>query len=267
VPEELKELPAWLTWHWRWDEAKKKYTKQPKTLLKDPETGKFSYAKAHCLRPLHEVMDYLSSRPRLGLGFSFHFHQPWPLVGIDLDDSRDPATGKLTEFAREVVEMVNSYTEVSVSGKGLHILARAEIPRSRRKSGDRYEGRAIEMYGRTGYFAFTGRRLEDTPARLEHRQEVINTLYLREFPEDGPVHSRAERGRARGRSGKRRSAVDRSAADYARVKTLLRAGRQPEEVYQLMQNSPIAQRSKWGKRDENYRWGVINAAHGSLKKD
>lgn len=45
---------------------------------------------------------------------------PVHLVALDLDGCREPATGKIADWAREVIGMVgNTYTEVSPSGEGL----------------------------------------------------------------------------------------------------------------------------------------------------
>ncbi len=51
------------------------------------------------------------------------------VVGVDLDDCFD-ADGRLSDEARQIVQMLNSYTERSPSGTGLHILARGSIPHS-----------------------------------------------------------------------------------------------------------------------------------------
>ncbi len=99
--------------------------------MRDPATNKASHANPKCLRPLNEVLDFLEERPTWGIGFSFHFDKPWPLVGIDLDDCREAETGQLTEFARGIADSVNSYAETSViSGR-------------------------IVMYENIGYFVFT----------------------------------------------------------------------------------------------------------------
>lgn len=51
----------------------------------------------------------------------FVFTRDDPFVGIDLDHCRDPETGKIKPWALEIVAKLNSYSEVSPSGTGLHI--------------------------------------------------------------------------------------------------------------------------------------------------
>jgi len=70
------------------------------------------------------------------------------VVGVDLDDCFDD-NDRLTDDARQIVQMLNSYTERSPSGKGLHILACGSIPHSVKKPG-------FEMYNELRYFTVTG---------------------------------------------------------------------------------------------------------------
>ena len=63
-----------------------------------------------------------------GLGFEFGNYPSGTLrvSGIDLDHViRED--GMLEEFAEEIVEQMNSYTEYSPSGRGLHILCKTAV--------------------------------------------------------------------------------------------------------------------------------------------
>lgn len=44
------------------------------------------------------------------------------LCGIDIDHCRDPATGALSDMAVQIIARMDSYTEASPSGTGVHIL-------------------------------------------------------------------------------------------------------------------------------------------------
>jgi primase-polymerase (primpol)-like protein len=75
-----------------------------------------------------------------------------PIIGIDLDNCRDPETGDLKEWAAKVcATFANAYKEVSPSGGGVHIIARGKTPN--RKRGD------LEIYSSARYFRITGRAL------------------------------------------------------------------------------------------------------------
>lgn len=84
-----------------------------------------------------------------GLGFEFNNNG---VVGVDLDHVRDPETGKVTPEAEAIVELLNSYTEISPSGTGLHIYVRGTIPEDGRKD----TKRGIEMYQAGRFFTVTG---------------------------------------------------------------------------------------------------------------
>ena len=101
-------------------------------------------------------------------------------VGIDLDKCRNPETGEITPWAADIVDRLNSYTEVSPSGTGLRILCKGELPPGARRKG------LVEMYDHSSprYLTITGHRLSGT--KLENRQaeiEKVHTKHLGKEPE------------------------------------------------------------------------------------
>ena len=46
------------------------------------------------------------------------------IVGIDIDHCIDPGTGIIDDKAKKIVDRLNSYSEISPSGQGLHIFVR-----------------------------------------------------------------------------------------------------------------------------------------------
>jgi putative DNA primase/helicase len=110
-----------------------------------------------------------------GIGFVFTIAAG--IVGIDLDDCFDEA-GRLNDTARQIVQMCNSYTERSPSGRGLHILACGSIPHSVKKPG-------FEMYNELRYFTVTGNQygrvaVEEGAALgdIEDRDDALNALFV-----------------------------------------------------------------------------------------
>lgn len=59
-------------------------------------------------------------------GVSFVFTEDDSYVGIDLDACRDPETGEIADWAMKIVEDLDTYTEISRSGTGLHIVLKIE---------------------------------------------------------------------------------------------------------------------------------------------
>jgi putative DNA primase/helicase len=83
-------------------------------------------------------------------------------AGVDLDHCRDPATGEIDAWARAYIDRLQSYSEISPSGQGIHIVMRGSLPQGRRKAlkGDGYRpNAAIEMYSSGRFFTVTGDRL------------------------------------------------------------------------------------------------------------
>ena len=98
-----------------------------------------------------------------------------PVVGVDLDGCRDPETGFIDDGARAIVEQLHSYTEVSPSGRGVHILVTGTLPPGRRRT------KGVELYDRDRYVTVTGQHLVGTPLMLEERSTELAALHLQLF--------------------------------------------------------------------------------------
>lgn len=92
------------------------------------------------------------------------------LVAIDLDLAVSEGTRQVEPWAMKIVERVNSYTEISPSGLGLHILAMGAIPSNRKKP-------RVEMYHDCRFMTFTGDHLASTPTRVEVRVSELRQLW------------------------------------------------------------------------------------------
>jgi putative DNA primase/helicase len=144
IPEELKRRPQWVVWKM----AKRrngKWTKEPY----DARTGR--KASSTDLTSWGSFEDALDALDRYdGIGFVLSSGDPY--VGVDLDGCVDPETGEIESWATRIVEALDSYTEVSPSGKGLHIVARGEIPANGKRG-------HVEMYSAKRFFTMTGHAL------------------------------------------------------------------------------------------------------------
>ena len=124
---------------------------------KVPFSPFFPYAPAKSNAPetwgtLQEAQTALQMGSFDGLGFEFGNFPSGTLrvSGIDLDHViREDGT--LEPFAAEIVELMNSYTEYSPSGTGLHILCKTAIKDIGRKKGINTLS-AIEIYTYGRYF-------------------------------------------------------------------------------------------------------------------
>ena len=132
----------------------------------DPETW----------RSFQTAREAATSTPVAGLGFVFTAEDP--LIGIDLDECRDPETGEPTTRAARIIDQLESYTEVSPSGTGYHILVTGELPEGRNRAG------TLELYDRSRFFTVTGDHLDTTPPTIAARSEAVATLHESELPDE-----------------------------------------------------------------------------------
>lgn len=115
-----------------------------------------------------------------GLGFVFSPDDAF--CGIDLDGCRDPKSGKVADWAREIIAKFDSYSEVSPSRTGIKIFCRGQSPlESGKKRGVEQSAicgkqPGIEIYDHARYFAVTGLRLAGVSPNPELRQEAIDWL-------------------------------------------------------------------------------------------
>jgi primase-polymerase (primpol)-like protein len=91
---------------------------------------------------------------QLGGTVAFCFTEGGPFVGFDLDDVK--ADGEFTEEALEIVRRLDSYTEVSSSGTGLHVVAEGDHSDDHKHRGDLSEVGHLEVYDESRYFVLTG---------------------------------------------------------------------------------------------------------------
>jgi primase-polymerase (primpol)-like protein len=171
IPAELKAVPHWVVWGYELRNGR--WAKPPISC----RTGNRTDVTSPDVRvSFGEALEYQQKRRLDGVGFVFTDETPYS--GIDLDDCRDPASGRLTEEAQAIIRELSSYTEVSPSGTGVKIFIRGKLPAdsSTRKGG-------IEMYSIGRYFTVTGMHLEGTPTTIEDRQDALLRLYERVFGE------------------------------------------------------------------------------------
>ena len=271
VPPELQELDQWVAWVMGSrgeDQKPTKIPKDPKTLRNakttSPDTwGSFEDACAAC-----------EAHPEL-CGIGFVFTDDDPFVGIDLDGVVDRETGVLNELAKDFVSNIESYTELSPSGTGLHIIVRGRLPKSGSRKGP------VEMYEKGRYFTVTGKTISPKNSIAANQQPLCNlhkkyinpdrsdsteALNEREFDtsdaELEKLLKRAENGPLQrlldGNNKKYKSTSD---ADFAACVGLLELGASSSQVATVMRQSQLC-RSKFFERrgDSTYLEVTISKA-------
>ncbi|OPL16339.1 MAG: hypothetical protein AVO38_08295 [delta proteobacterium ML8_D] len=163
IHHELKASPGWILWKHETRSGKK--TKVPyqvngsRAKTDDPKTW----------TSFEEVLIAYEAGGYSGLGYVFNARDPF--CGVDIDHCRDPKTGMIEPWAEVIIKQFNSYTEISPSETGVHILAKGKLPAGGRKKGN------VEIYDSGRFFTMTGNAL-DHRGGIRPAQQAINNLLI-----------------------------------------------------------------------------------------
>jgi primase-polymerase (primpol)-like protein len=164
IPAELKELDQWVIWKaaLRGD----KWTKAPYTA-----SGKMAKANDPATWTTFDRA-FGAYRDAASDGIGFVFAKGGGITGVDLDHCIGE-DGALVPQAVSILRILGSYSEYSVSGKGLHVIVKASL-----KSGKRTG--PIEIYPHGRYFTMTGhvygepKGIAENQARTEQLARLIS---------------------------------------------------------------------------------------------
>jgi hypothetical protein len=267
VPTELRGLPQWLVWRAEGRDSKpRKVPYNATTARRASTTDSSTWATFDEAVTAYRKSDYS--------GIGFVFSEGDPFCGVDLDDCLDDE-GNLAPETRKIVERLDTYTEISPSGRGVKLFLRAKLPPGGNRKGK------VELYDRGRYFTVTGRHLTGTPATLEERQAELEALHRelfgRSLPEK-PVPAATGVGcleddellaKARSaRNGEKFRALfeegdlsayggDDSAADLALCSLLaFRSGGDRQRIDRLFRRSALM-RMKWDEMRGNSTYGDL----------
>jgi len=187
IPSELKAMRRWAVWKAVWNEARQKYDKIPYnaqhyglSTKKVPDWGDYETAATT-----------LALNPTRYAGLGFVLTDVKGVVGIDLDNCRKD--GHIAPWAREIVDTMASYTEISPSGNGLRILAHGDFHTdwNNHDTGiEVYSGHTPRFLTITGHTKLVRPMARATPDALQalfttHRKSSVPTanVILIEMPE------------------------------------------------------------------------------------
>jgi hypothetical protein len=167
IPLQLRDLARWVLW------KPLPQDDDPGILAKSPFDCRFTDDRASSTRP-ETWSDFATAsaaydaRQTNGAG-GLMVALGEGLAGVDLDDAINPATGLPTPDAQQIIDRLNSYTELSVSGTGVRIFVCApEEPG--RKFG------CIEIYSKSRFLTVTGMQIPGTPDTVEERSAEVAAL-------------------------------------------------------------------------------------------
>jgi len=162
IPDELTRLNQWVVWKYEQTDD----GKQTKILYNPAGGWRASTTDARTWDTFANAVRVYENSNGTYAGIGFVFTNFDEYCGIDLDSTEDQEA-----YARQVkvYEALNSYSELSPSGKGLHIIVKATIPHGRKRS-------FIEVYSWGRFFTFTGNVFGPTRP-IEDRQETVMRLW------------------------------------------------------------------------------------------
>ncbi len=266
IPGALTRLRQWVLWRWESGDDGRP--------TKVPYTPDGRHAKSTDPATWSEFSAVVAAFRKGGFdGVGFVFTKNDPFVGIDLDKCRSPLSGKVEPWAQSIITQLDSYTELSPSGTGIHILARAKKP------GCDCRKHGIEVYDHARYFCVTGQHVKRTPTTIRKRQASLNALYADTFDvpkigdESAPQNSKPASGiqaiisrllqdkRAHKLwNGEWTEYESQSEADLALCGFIARQTRDPVRIDQIFQESQLNRPKKWDRK--SYRDRTIAKALG-----
>lgn len=159
IPQELKAVKNWVCW-------------TADKLPKNPYTG--GNAQSNNPQTWSDFETAVSAITKYGFGgIGFMFSPPY--FGVDLDKCLDN-----DDFIEEFVETLQSYTEISRSGQGIHIICKGKLPDGARRRGN------VEMYSDKRYFIMTGNLYKSEYNKIKDCTETIKILHSKYLADNTP---------------------------------------------------------------------------------
>lgn len=247
----------------------------------DPKNGRYSSvqdpSKWGCFLDAWNRLEKSSHYKGFGLVLTSNLN----IICLDIDNCRDLITGTIKEEAYSIIRQLNSLTEISQSGKGVHIFVLGKL-----KDNHRIKSDLCEIYSKDHFIAMTGNWLPDTPHTIYRRQEEITALYAELFSDKDRASSTfiAYNRSSKSMSGlgddqiiehlknHRNSEIimalmngdvnkysSQSSADLAFCNYLSQCTNDPEQIDRIVRKSKLY-RPKWDSRRRNTTYGAMTIA-------
>ena len=166
IPAELRDRPQWVVW--QYEQRDDEPTKCPYQV-----NGKRASSTDPATWTTFETVRALSPLISDGLGYVLADDDPY--TGVDLDDCLNGE--RLHPDAAAIVAVLDSYTEVSPSGRGVKVIVRASLDGYPRHRQPRMSwGDEFAVWDRARFFCMTGELLHGTPAGIEPRQAELEQV-------------------------------------------------------------------------------------------
>jgi putative DNA primase/helicase len=177
VPEELRNARIWLPF-----QTSPRASGGVNKIPHDVRGHRANYTNPDVWLTYPDAIEMLRGGRYQGIGLVVTKDMGYLLIDFDhciIDGVLDP------EVAGCILKL-DTYTERSYSGDGLHGIAKGKLPWDKKKAN------RIEMYDDKRFFVVTGDHLAGTPRTIESRQKAVNAIHLAYFgPEPKSIPSLA----------------------------------------------------------------------------
>jgi putative DNA primase/helicase len=177
IPAELKALPQWILW-----KSEKRNNKPTKV----PYQANGDMAQANNRRTwstFATAVKFYLEGDYDGIGFVFSRQDNY--IGIDID--KCVTDEKPNTFATEIIDTLDSYTEFSPSGKGIHIIVKGNLPQNVIGTGRKSTKHGLEIYSYGRYFTFTGNK--ENSNEIYERSDELSEVFEQYF-DDSDIQGR-----------------------------------------------------------------------------
>ena len=168
IPLALRERDQWVVW--RYETRQGKRTKVPL----DAKTGQHASVSDPATWTTFDKALAVYEESETLSGISYVFCADDPFCGIDVDDCLDEEGHLL--WGSDLLELFQTYCEVSPSGRGLKLIMRGKKPESARCKANWFDAGVIEVYDQKRLFAITGQLFDGCPAEVLDCQGNLDAL-------------------------------------------------------------------------------------------
>lgn len=173
IPQQLRGLNQWVAW--KEEERDGDLTKVPVNVRTE---GYASSSDPDTWTDYQTAASYADNHDEMGLGFVFS--ETDQFTGFDYDDIIEGED--MLDWALEDLQKLDTYSEFSPSGTGVHAIAVGNKPSGGNKTSVGDGG--LEMYDSGRFFTMTGDHVGDTPREIKQRNDVITEIFNKYLAED-----------------------------------------------------------------------------------
>ena len=164
--KELTPYPQFVVWRYKLEQG----------TFKKPPVNPRTHHPASVDNPrtwgtIRQALGALSTGYFHGIGFVLTRNDPF--TGIDLDHCVEK-NGNIAPWAKQIIEQLDTYTEISPSEKGIRMFVEGVTP------GGKFDN--VEMWSNTHYMTITTRHIDGTSTAIEKRQEALDSVYRQCVP-------------------------------------------------------------------------------------